>query len=133
MNKTDLVTAIMAKTDAYKKTHLVDKLKEELEAIYSDLTTDLKITENEKLLLATIPQLPDFTNVESVMNGREFLKKAEEINGVPLAKGCRLFKTLRDKGFYNAKAKESGQNRTTFQLSDMGIQYLIDNGLLAVS
>ena len=92
----------------------------------------VKINANEKLLLATIPKLPDFKGVDSVMDGRNFLKKAEELNGVPLGKGCNLFGVLRDKGFYSAKGRKEGQNRTTFQLSDKGVQYLTENGLLAV-
>jgi len=132
MNKKDLIKAILEKTTAHKKSHLDAMKKEDLEAIYTELTSDVKINTNEKLLLATIPHCSDYADTASVMDGRNFLKKAEEINGVPLKKGCRLFGVLRDKGFYTAKARESGQKRTTFQLTSKGIRYLADHGLLAV-
>ena len=104
-----------------------------MESISADTPAKpIKINDNEKLLLATIPRLPDFKGVDSVMDGRRFLKKAEELNGVPLGKGCNLFGVLRDKEFYSAKGRKEGQNRTTFQLSALGIKYLSDNGLLAV-
>ena len=170
MNKTILATAIMEKTDQYKKTHLKDMHKSDLEAIYAELypaepsttisepvpvspvaapevqTTategtheanaepiekEIKVTDNEKLLLATIPQLLDFSGTDATMNGRAFVKKAEELYGIPLNKARSAFSALKTKGYYTTQGKESGQTRTTFQLSDLGIKYLQETGLLA--
>ena len=48
-----------------------------------------EINDNKKLLLGTIPQLADFSSVDSEMNGRAFVKKAVEIHGIPQARSIR--------------------------------------------
>ena len=167
MTKTELVNYILSNTSEYKKSHLNEKHKEELESIAAGLSSTAadpavatdpvedvpvdatvspeaeaelvvssenkrtKINDTEKLMLATIPTLPDFENVGSVMNGRNFLKVAEEVHAIPIRKGQALFASLKNKGYYSTMGRESGQARTTFQLSDIGIKYLSDNGLLA--
>ena len=90
------------------------------------------INDREKTLLSMIPGLADFKDAGSEMGGRALLKKAQELHGYPLNIGRALFASLKSKGYYSTKGKEAGQNLTTFQLSEQGIQYLTDNGLLAV-
>ena len=183
MTKIELVTAIMEAT-GFKKTHLMEKRKEELEAIYSELDNAIadetvdspdandvaldtipteaeetvavedaptekpkkekkprekkekkpkepKLSDREKIILATITEHPEFKGVDSVMDGKTLLKKAEELHGLPVKSSCAMFVSLKNKGYYTAKGKKSGQSKTTFQLTDLGIQYLKDNGLLA--
>lgn len=92
-----------------------------------------KINDNEKLFLAAIPQLPDYKGVDSEMSAFALVKKVEEAHSLPIAKVRSIFASLRDKGYYIAKGKREGQTRTTFTLSELGIQYLTDNNLLAVA
>ena len=89
-----------------------------------------KLSDREKIILASIPEHPEFKGVDSVMDGKMLLKKAEELHGLPVKSSCAMFVSLKNKGYYTAKGKKSGQSKTTFQLTEFGIQYLKDNGLL---
>lgn len=95
-------------------------------------TTDDNANDNEKLMLAAIPKLPDFKGVDSEMNGRALAKKVGELHGVPLNKARGLFLSLKNKGYYETEGKEEGQTQTTFRLSAFGIKYLTDNRLISV-
>jgi len=178
MTKIELVTAIMEKTEGYKKTHLVEKPKEELETIYAQLadTADAapigdaqdshepvappetvavvaeqtvenaeeapakkvrpkkvkeeKMSNKEKALLDTIPTLPDFKGIESVIEGKLLLKAAAGLHDLPVKSGAPVFVSLKNKGYYTVKGKKSGQKKATFQLTEKGMQYLKDNNLL---
>ena len=162
MNKQDLVTAIMAATDEYKKTHLMAMPKADLETIYAGLTPaadadttvaetevatdtdvatstdeaadapaeEVELDDSEKKLLAIIPNLDDYEGVESEMIANTFLKKVESTHDIPFDLGRKVFRSLRKKGYYDTKGKAEGKTRTTFQLTELGVQYLTDNGLL---
>ena len=182
MTKIEIVTAIMEKTAEYKKTHLIEKPKAELETIYAALgvgetstdapigdgvpelpvetdaetpvaateatTEDVepsekkkhskktkveKLSEKEKLLLSTITKLQGFENVNSIMECKALLREASDIGNVPVKNISACFVSLKNKGYYTAKGKKSGEKKTTFTLTEKGIRYLTDNGLLAAS
>lgn len=88
------------------------------------------INDNEKKFLSMIPAHPDFKGVASELGARTLIKKAQELHAIPIPNGRAVFQSLKAKGYYSAKGKESGQNLTTFQLSELGIQYLTENNLL---
>jgi|GEM_PF-4938503 len=89
------------------------------------------INDKEKAFLSMIPSHPEFKGVDSVMGARVLIKKAQEVHGLPIPNGRAVFQSLKAKGYYSTKGKESGQNLTTFQLLNLGIQYLTENSLIA--
>lgn len=105
-------------------------VKATMEALLSNKTAFCPINETEALMLSTIPKLPDFETLESTMDGKGMLAKVAELHGVEAATTRALMVSLCRKGFYTIKGIKSGQKRTTIQLQERGIRYLIDNGLL---
>ena len=89
------------------------------------------ISENEKIFLSMIPLHPDFKGVDSVLGARAVIKQAQEAHGLSVITGRAVFASLKNKGYYTAKGKESGQRLTTLQLTELGIQYLKENSLIA--
>ena len=89
------------------------------------------ITENEKAFLSMIPKNPDFKGTDSELGARAVIKQAQEAHGLSIVTGRAVFASLKNKGYYTAKGRESGQVLTTFQLTELGIQYFKDNSLLA--
>jgi len=90
------------------------------------------ITENEKIFLSMIPKNPEFKGTDSELGARAVIKQAQEARGMSLVTGRAVFASLKNKGYYTAKGRESGQVLTTLQLTELGIQYLKDNSLLVV-
>jgi len=90
-----------------------------------------KISDTEKLMLATIPQVSSFEGVDSIITGKDFLAKVTELHKVPPATSRSLMVALKKKGYYQIIGKKSGQKHTTIKLLEKGIQYLTDSGLLA--
>jgi len=80
-------------------------------------------------MLATIPKLPDFKGVDSIITGKDFLAKVAELHDVAPGTSRALMVALKKKGYYQIFGKKSGQKKTTIKLLDKGIQYLADNGL----
>jgi len=159
MSKKELIALIMESTGQYKKTHLVKKMKSELETIAmpfmpSDATvafseqpppapiatlkekkkapqaSERAVNEKEQLMLATIPKLPDFEGTMSVMDGKGFLAKVEEIHGIPQSTSRALMVSLMKKQYYEIIGKKSGQKKTTIKLQPKGIKYLAENNLI---
>ena len=89
------------------------------------------ISDSEKAFLSMIPTQPDFNGVNSIMGARAIIKKMQEVHGLPIPSGRTVFLSLKNKGYYNTKGRESGQALTTFQLSELGIKYLTENNLIA--
>lgn len=106
---------------------VVSAIKELLE----DKVAFCPINDNEKLMLATIPRLPDFTGLDSVLDGKGFLEKVQDLHGVSVATSRALMVSLMRKRFYQIIGKKSGQKKTTIKLQSRGIRYLIRNGLYA--
>jgi hypothetical protein len=88
------------------------------------------ISDKEKIFLSLIPTHPDFKGVDSELVSRVIIKQAAAHHGLPIPQGRAVFQSLRAKGYYSAKGRESGVNLTTLQLTEQGIRYLTDNNLL---
>jgi len=141
MTKAELVEHILNITEQYKKTQLMEKPKAELETIVDELTKaqaetmadDTALDALETQMLAFIPSLTDYRGTDSVMKARAFIQVAEDTFNLPLESCRKIFRGLRKKGYYTSKGKKEGQTRTTFQLTDLGIQYLTENNLLTAA
>jgi len=94
-------------------------------------TDDVTPDDDEKKVLATIPTLEAFSGTGAELIGRDLLKKVESLHSIKFNDGRKLFRSLRKKGYYTTKGKAEGKTLTTLQLTDLGIQYLTDNNLLA--
>lgn len=101
-----------------------------MEKLLHNKTLFCPINHKERRMLATIPLLDDFTGIDSIMNGKEFLIKVRSIHNMEPSTTRALMVALCRKGFYSIKGVKSGQNHTTIQLRERGIRYLINEGLL---
>ena len=82
------------------------------------------INDVERLMLSTIPQMKEFHGMDSILEGKGFLEKVNELHGIAISTSRALMVSLCKKGFYEIKGKKSGQKHTTLHLKERGIKYL---------
>lgn len=149
MTKAEIVTAIMEKTDAFKKTHLMAKAKDELAVILESLTAhdsapadapaDAPVATQDSAETSAQPKaeaeateisddekkmlaLIPAESAKTEMVARPLIIKYKDAQKISVDAARKIFRLLRKHGLLTSKGKAEGVSRTTFQLTAEGIQ-----------
>jgi hypothetical protein len=153
LNKEQLVALIMENTTEYKKTHLMLKPVTEVREIAAPYLANegtpaeqeptpetaepaptpeklpetpkpKELGETHKILIETLPLLPDFKDTASIVKSKDLLSKVSELHNIPPRKTGPIMTALKRKGYFKLVGKNSGQKIVTVQLLPPAIEFL---------
>ena len=93
-------------------------------SVIGELATNLvafcKVNDNERKMLETIPLLDDYENIESEVNGKNFLQKVKELHNIEVTTSRALMVSLKRKQLITI----GGGRKTFVVLLERGIRHL---------
>jgi hypothetical protein len=83
-----------------------------------------RLNDTEKLMLQTIPQLPEFKNSTDSVLSKDLLAKMEELHKIPISTTRALLVSLKKKEYLTLRGKRTGLKQTTIWLGVNGLRFL---------
>lgn len=115
------IEAALSRLDAGADPSVVEKtVLDTMTELLTDKIAFCPMNDNERKMLETIPLLPDYSDVESQVNGMGFLQKVKELHNIEISTSRALMVSLKKKKYITI----GGGKKTFIVLLDRGVKYL---------